>query len=37
MSYLVDANVLCEATRLHPEAKVLAWLERHDAGCTSPR
>ncbi len=31
MSYLVDVNVLCEATRLQPDAKVLAWLDRHDA------
>lgn len=31
MSYLVDANVLCEATRPQPDARVLAWLERHDA------
>lgn len=30
MSYLVDANVLCEATRTDVEPKVLAWLERHD-------
>lgn len=31
MSYLVDANVLCEAIRPRPNARVLAWLERHDA------
>ncbi len=31
MGYLVDANVLCEATRLQPSANVLSWLERHDA------
>ncbi len=31
MSYLVDANVLCEATQPHPAEKVTAWLERHDA------
>jgi len=31
MSYLVDANVLCEATRPQVEPKVLAWLEQHDA------
>ena len=30
MSFLVDANVLCEATRSQPDAKVLAWLDRHD-------
>ncbi|MGI8601780.1 MAG: type II toxin-antitoxin system VapC family toxin [Verrucomicrobiales bacterium] len=31
MSYLVDANVLCEATQPRPAAKVIAWLDRHDA------
>jgi predicted nucleic acid-binding protein len=31
MGYLVDANVLCEATRLQPSVNVLTWLERHDA------
>ena len=31
MSYLVDANVLCEATRPRAEARVLDWLDRHDA------
>jgi len=31
VSYLVDANVLSEATRPHPDPKVLAWLDRHDA------
>lgn len=31
MGYLVDANVLCEATRLKPSGHVLTWLERHDA------
>lgn len=30
MSFLVDANVLCEAIRPRPQPKVLAWLERHD-------
>ena len=30
MSYLVDVNVLCEATRPQPDTKVLAWLDRHD-------
>ena len=29
MNYLVDANVLSEATRPSPDLKVLAWLERH--------
>ena len=31
MSYLVDANVLSEGTRARPEARVVAWLGRHDA------
>ena len=31
MSYLVDANVLCEATRPTADPKVLDWLEGHDA------
>lgn len=31
MTYLVDANVLSEATRAQPDARVLAWLDRHDA------
>ena len=31
MSYLVDANVLCEATRPEPQAQVLAWLAENDA------
>jgi predicted nucleic acid-binding protein len=31
MGYLVDANVLCEATRLQPASNVVTWLERHDA------
>lgn len=29
MSYLVDANVLSESTRLSPDTNVLAWLEKH--------
>jgi len=29
--YLVDANVLCEATRPRAEPRVLAWLAEHDA------
>jgi toxin FitB len=28
--FLVDANVLSEATRLAPEPKVLEWLARHE-------
>ncbi len=31
MNYLVDANVLCEATRPQADARVLAWLAKHDA------
>lgn len=31
MSYLVDANVLSGASRLRPNPRVLAWLDRHDA------
>jgi len=30
VSYLVDANVLCEVTRPQAAPRVLAWLERHD-------
>ena len=30
MSFLVDANVLSEATRPEPNAPVLDWLERHE-------
>ena len=31
MTYLVDANVLSEATRLSPEVKVLQWLRANEA------
>ncbi|MFO0892004.1 MAG: type II toxin-antitoxin system VapC family toxin [Isosphaeraceae bacterium] len=31
MKYLVDANVLSEATRPQPVASVLTWLGRHEA------
>ena len=31
MSYLVEVNVLSEAIRPQPNARVLAWLDRHDA------
>ena len=31
MKYLVDANVLCEATKPSPNPHVLTWLERHEA------
>lgn len=30
MKYLVDANVLSEATRQSPSAEVLDWLRRHE-------
>lgn len=30
MSFLVDANVLSEATKPHPDARVTAWLTEHD-------
>ncbi|NBS84974.1 MAG: type II toxin-antitoxin system VapC family toxin [Verrucomicrobia bacterium] len=31
MKYLVDANVLCEATKPSPNPRVLTWLDRHEA------
>lgn len=31
MTFLVDANVLCEPTRPLPDAKVVAWLEAHES------
>ncbi len=31
MRYLVDANVLCEPTRVDPEPRVVAWLVAHEA------
>ena len=31
MRYLVDANVLSEATRKSPSSEVLDWLRRHEA------
>ena len=31
MIYLVDANVLSEATRAKPEAKVVAWLRQNES------
>ena len=31
MSYLVDANVLSEATRPNPDPQILEWLRRHEA------
>ena len=30
MTYLVDANVLCEPTKPQPEARVLEWLRRQE-------
>ena len=30
MKYLVDANVLSEATRVQPDPAVVAWLEAHE-------
>ena len=30
MKYLVDANVLSEATRPHPQRSVVDWLRRHE-------
>jgi predicted nucleic acid-binding protein len=31
VSYLVDANVLSEATRPDPDLQILEWLRRHEA------
>lgn len=31
MSYLVDANVLSEATKAEPDPRVLEWIRRHEA------
>jgi predicted nucleic acid-binding protein len=33
MKYLLDTNVVCEATARYPEARVLAWIENHDHEC----
>lgn len=30
MTYLVDANVLSEPTKPHPEPRVVEWLRRHE-------
>jgi len=30
MTYLVDANVLCEPTKPQPEPQVIEWLRRHE-------
>jgi len=32
VTYLVDANILSEATKLDPRAKVVDWLRRHETG-----
>ena len=31
MTWLVDANVLSEATKPRPHAKVVEWLQRHES------
>lgn len=31
MKYLVDANVIAEATKPQPDARVVNWLQRHEA------
>jgi predicted nucleic acid-binding protein len=33
MKYLLDTNVVCEATATQPEAMVLAWIETHAHEC----
>ncbi len=33
MKYLLDTNVVCEATARHPESAVLAWIESHAHDC----
>jgi predicted nucleic acid-binding protein len=33
MKYLLDTNVVCEATARQPEATVLAWIEAHAHEC----
>jgi predicted nucleic acid-binding protein len=33
MKYLLDTNVVCEATAKHPAAMVLAWIEAHAHEC----
>lgn len=33
MRYLVDANVVSEATRQEPDRKVLSWLINHELAC----
>ena len=31
MAYLIDANVLCETSKLRPDAGVVRWLGNHDS------
>lgn len=33
MTYLLDTNVICEATAKYPNARVLAWSEAHADQC----
>lgn len=33
MKYLLDTNVICEATARRPEATVLGWIENHAHEC----
>ena len=33
MNYLLDTNVICEATAKRPDARVLAWSEAHTDEC----
>lgn len=33
MKYLLDTNVVCEATGKHPDPTVLAWIEAHAHEC----
>jgi predicted nucleic acid-binding protein len=33
MNYLLDTNVICEATAKLPETTVLAWIEAHAHEC----
>jgi predicted nucleic acid-binding protein len=33
MKYLLDTNVVCEATSKHPEATVVKWIEAHAHDC----
>ena len=34
MTYLVDANVLCEPTKSAPDPRVIEWLERNERDLT---